>query len=205
MAEAGNPPRLMRIMQILPSADWERIWTNLNKCWATEAVTINWYVVIHDILPTNGRLHKIRLVDSTLCGHCREQDTVQYRGTARGEGARIWVWTKQCISCILRIDPAHIPPAIATSATSGGVTDTGPNVVVKKVEHALGKITATFCDGHAGRRIRPNIAGPTLGTIFRSYFHDPTRGTHRGAAAPRRLLLQCFGNCRSGTEIDPCE
>jgi len=39
---------------------------------------------------------------------------------------------------------------------------------------ALSKITANFCDGHAGRRIRPNIAGPTLGTILRSYDHDPT-------------------------------
>ena len=76
---------------------------------------------------------------------------------------------------------------------------------LKKVEHELSKIRATFCDGHSGRRIRPNIAGPTLGTILRSYDHDPTRGTHRGAAASGWLLLQCFGNGRSGTEIDPRE
>jgi len=54
---------------------------------------------------------------------------------------------------------------------------------LKKFEHDLSKITATYCDGHAGRRIRPNIAGPTLGNILKSYDDDPTRGTHRGAAA----------------------
>lgn len=47
---------------------------------------MNWYVVIHDILPTIERLHKIRLVDSPLCSHCGDPDTVQHRATACGEG-----------------------------------------------------------------------------------------------------------------------
>ena len=109
MAEAGNPPRVMRIIQLYPSANWERICTNLHECWTTEAVKINWYMVIQDILPTNERLHKIRLVESPLCGHCGEPDTVQHRITACGEGASIWLWTKRRIEWILRIDPAHIP------------------------------------------------------------------------------------------------
>ena len=53
---------------------------------------------------------------------------------------------------------------------------------LKKAEHALSKITATSCDRHAGRRIRTNIAEPTLGIILRSYDYDSTRGTHRRAA-----------------------
>jgi hypothetical protein len=107
--EAGNPPRVMRIIPLYPSADWERKWTNLHECCTTEAVKINWCmviqdilptnvviqdilptnvviqdilptnVVIQDILPTNERLHKIRLVYSQLCGHCGEPDTVQQR------------------------------------------------------------------------------------------------------------------------------
>ena len=110
MAEADNSPRVMRIMQRNPSADWERIWNNLHECWTTEVVKMNWYVVIQDILPTNERLHKIRLVDSPLCGNCGEPDTVQHRVPACGEGARIWIWTKRHIALILRTDPAHIPP-----------------------------------------------------------------------------------------------
>jgi len=106
MAEADNPPRVMRIMQLHPSADWERIWTNLHECWTTEAVKMNWCVVIQDILPANERLRKIRLVDSPLCGNCGEPDAVQPRVTACGEGP----WTKRRIAWILRIDPAHIRP-----------------------------------------------------------------------------------------------
>jgi len=88
MAEASNPPRVIGIMQLHPSADWERIWTNLHQCWATETVKINWYVAIQDILPNNESLHKIRLLDSPLCGHCGESDTVQHRvSTARGRGS----------------------------------------------------------------------------------------------------------------------
>jgi len=110
MSEAGNPPRVIRIIQLYTSADWERIWTNLHECWTTEEVKINLYMVIQDILPTNERLHKFRLVDSPLCGHCGEADTVQHRVTACGEGASFWLWTKRRIAWILCIDPAHIPP-----------------------------------------------------------------------------------------------
>ena len=104
------PPRVMRIMQLHPSADWERIWTNLHEFWTTEAVKINWYVVIQVIKPTNERLHKIRLVDSPLCGHCGEPDTFHHRVTACGEGARNWPWSKRRIAWILPIDSAHVRP-----------------------------------------------------------------------------------------------
>ena len=67
-------------------------------------------MAIQNTLLTNERLHKIRLVDSPLCGHYGEPDTVQHRVTACGEGARIWLWTKRRIVRILRIDPTHISP-----------------------------------------------------------------------------------------------
>jgi len=37
---------------------------------------------------------------------------------------------------------------------------------LRKVEHALIKITENFCDGQAGRPVRQNFTGPTLGTIL---------------------------------------
>ena len=100
----------MRIGQLHPSADWERIWNNLHACSTTEAVRVNWYLVIQDILPTNARLHKIRLDGSPLCRHWGEPDTIQHKVTECGEGTRIWNWTKRRIAWILRTGPAHIPP-----------------------------------------------------------------------------------------------
>jgi len=181
-------------MQLHPSADWERIWTNLHECWTTEAVKINWYMVIQDTLPTNERLHKIRLVDSPLCGHRGEPDTVQRTVTAwaRGRGSGSGPNDVQHGFCALRRPIYHRSGQRDPSSGYGHLSDTGRchgywpkwcGTELKKVEHALSKITATFCDVHAGRRIRTNIAGPTLGTILRSYDHDPTSGTQRGAAA----------------------
>jgi hypothetical protein len=109
MAEAGKQPRVMRILQLYPAANRERIWINLHNCWTTEAVKVTWYMVIQDILPTSERLNKLRLVDSPLSRQCGELDTVLHRVTEFGEGARIWTWTKRRIAWILHTDPAQIP------------------------------------------------------------------------------------------------
>ena len=103
MTVAGNPPRVMRIMQLHLSADWEGIWTHLQECWTTEAVKINWYVVMQDILPTNERLHKIRL------RHYGETDTVQQSNRMRRGGEDLALDQRR-LAWILRTDPAHLPP-----------------------------------------------------------------------------------------------
>jgi len=94
MAEAGNPPCEMRIVLLHPEADWGQLWDNLTQCWSTEAVKITWHKIIHDIFPTNERLHRIRLTDTPLCGSCGSLDTIQHRITDCGEGATIWQWTQ---------------------------------------------------------------------------------------------------------------
>jgi hypothetical protein len=60
---AANPLRNVRIM-MYPTTDWERVWANLHATWATDSIKDNWFKDIHDILPTNERLHAIRLAGS---------------------------------------------------------------------------------------------------------------------------------------------
>jgi exonuclease III len=110
IAEAGNPPREMRIVLLHPDANWGQLWVNLTQCWTTEKVRITWYKVIHDIFPTNERLHRINLSVTPLCETCGRLDTIQHRITDCGEGATIWKWTQQRIAWILRTDPCNIPP-----------------------------------------------------------------------------------------------
>ena len=109
MAEAGNPPREMRIVLSHPEEDWGQLWVNLTQCWSTQAVKITWYKVIHDIFPTNECLHRISLADTPLCGNCGSLDTIQHRITDCGAGATIWQWTQRRIAWILRTDPRNIP------------------------------------------------------------------------------------------------
>ena len=76
----------------------------------TVSVKITWHVVIQDIPPTDEYLHKIRLVDPHLCGHCLLPYAVQHIRTACGEWSSIWLWTKRHIAWILRIGQSHILP-----------------------------------------------------------------------------------------------
>jgi hypothetical protein len=68
-----------------------------------------WYSIIHDILPTNERLHKIRLSTTEKCRICNEKDTLQHRITGCREGTRIWGWTREKIATMMRIDQRYIP------------------------------------------------------------------------------------------------
>jgi hypothetical protein len=99
----------MHIKLLHPTIDWARVWTNLRGTWASNAIKANWFTMIHDIIPTNERLHTIHITDSALCKQCGEQDTIMHRLTEWGEGARIWDWTRKRIAWILRTDPARIP------------------------------------------------------------------------------------------------
>jgi hypothetical protein len=58
-----------------PITDWELVWANLPETWAADSIKVNWLKVIHDILPTNERLHAIRLAGSPLCSSCGEHDS----------------------------------------------------------------------------------------------------------------------------------
>jgi hypothetical protein len=64
-----------------------------------------WYTVIHDIIPTKERLHKIRLAQTPLCPQCNIPDTLQHRITECGEGKEQWIWTKCRIASLLRVEP----------------------------------------------------------------------------------------------------
>jgi hypothetical protein len=99
----------VRIMLFYPTTDWNRVWSNLHATWAADAVKANWFRVIHDILPTNERLHTIRLTDSVLCSQCGERDTFMHRIRECGEEREIWEWTRKCIAWILGMDPVWVP------------------------------------------------------------------------------------------------
>jgi hypothetical protein len=106
---ATNSPRDVRIVLLYPTADWDRVWSNLHATWAADAIKANWFRVIYDTLPTNERLHTIRLTDSALYSTCGERDTIMHRITECGEGREIWEWTRKRIAWILRMNPIWIP------------------------------------------------------------------------------------------------
>jgi len=58
---ASFTPQEMRIARMRPQSDWQKIWKNLTTAPMSEADKAVWNRIIHNILPTNERLHWIKM------------------------------------------------------------------------------------------------------------------------------------------------
>ena len=101
----------MRIQKIWPATDWNLVWYNLHSSPVPESMKATWFHVIHDLTPTNVRLHKIRLSNTDLCKSCGAVDDVLHRMTTCGEGQKIWSWTARRLAKMLRTTERYIPTA----------------------------------------------------------------------------------------------
>ena len=99
----------MGIERLWPGTNWNRIWKNLWPTPAPETTKAIRYKTLHDILPTNERLHKINISPTDRCTRCQEKGTIQHRITGCEEGSQQWSWTKQGIAYVLWTDPMRIP------------------------------------------------------------------------------------------------
>ena len=72
-------PPIMRIERLWPNIEWPRIWKNLLTAPVTDSTKTTWYKIIHDIVPTKERLHKIRIAPTENCRLCDRKDTLLHR------------------------------------------------------------------------------------------------------------------------------
>ena len=91
-----------------PATPWPKVWRNLHAVSSSEDIKSIWFMVIHDLIPTNDRLAKIQHSESNQCPHCGQPDTLIHRLTECKEGVDIWRWTRFRIAIVLRADPQHI-------------------------------------------------------------------------------------------------
>ena len=75
LATAITPPTGMRAEKQCPEAEWKTIWKNLALAPITGEDKANRYKIIHDIIPTNERLHRIGIAPADLCNECNQKDT----------------------------------------------------------------------------------------------------------------------------------
>ena len=88
---------------------WNTVWRNIHCTPVPGGTKAAWYKVIHDILPTNVRLYKIRMFPADKCSNCGMHDTLLHRLIECGEGPQIWQWTTRKLALILRTIPTRIP------------------------------------------------------------------------------------------------
>jgi len=99
----------MRIAQLQPQAKWTAVWRNLHETPVPDTSRAAWFRVIHDIIPTNVRLHTIRMTPTDSCRICGNKDTLEHRIVDCGEGEKMWTWTRKKIAQILKTEPGNIP------------------------------------------------------------------------------------------------
>ena len=109
VASAMRESREIRIKQLHPDTQWTQVWKNLLTAWVSEKIASMWYIVVHDMVPTNERLHVIRLMESDPCRHCGRLDTLVNRLTECNKRTTIWLWTRERIAQMLRTDPPRFP------------------------------------------------------------------------------------------------
>jgi hypothetical protein len=105
------PP--MRIVERSPTVRWEAVWANIHGVKLDGAVVSDWYLAIHDVVPTRQRLAGIRLVPDHSCPVCGEPETLEHRLIACTQGPILWCWTKKVLAAILRARHTEIPDAWA--------------------------------------------------------------------------------------------
>jgi len=98
------------IMTQHPTTPWSKVWGNLHAVWSSEELKVAWFMVIHDLIPTNDRLAKIQQSTTNNCQLCCRVDTLIHRQNECSEGAGIWRWTRSRIASIIRLDPKYILP-----------------------------------------------------------------------------------------------
>jgi len=85
------------------------VWRNLVTAPSAESDIVNWYKVIHDIIPTNERLGRNKIAPTDRCHECGRKDTLCHRLNECGEGQETWTRTKTIIASMLRANPVQIP------------------------------------------------------------------------------------------------
>jgi len=63
-----------------PTTQWSKVQENLHAVRSSDELTAAWFVVIHDLLPTNDRLALQRSTASN-CQHCGPVDSLIHRLT----------------------------------------------------------------------------------------------------------------------------
>ena len=60
----------------MANTDWTTVWRNLQDTPVTDETKVIWYRIIHGIIPTHERLHRIRMTPTETYRQCNTTDTL---------------------------------------------------------------------------------------------------------------------------------
>jgi len=190
MALALKAARYIRTMTQHSATPWSKVWQNLHAIWSSKETEAVWFMVIHDLIPTNDRLAKIQRSATNQCAHSGRPDTLIHRLTECSEGTDIWRWTRSRIAIILHTDSHYITLEWTVRPSfhfcplqrQGQFCGTSPSWCITVYNTGIEfrpPTTLTSCDVPDGKYITRHVGGKKLGItwIYYSLRHTPPGGT----------------------------
>jgi hypothetical protein len=98
-----------RIRRKQPEHTWKRTWQNISEKHLTTTIRAMGFRAVHDIIPTNERLYRIRLSDIPMCRTCNQTDTTLHHVMSCMGARDVWHWTRFRNAIMLRPDPRNVP------------------------------------------------------------------------------------------------
>jgi hypothetical protein len=89
--------------------DWATLWSNTHETPVHEDIKMDWYRAVHDIVPSQDRLHRNHMAATNLCRKCDMVGNLSNRLLECDEGKVMWDWTKGRIAVLLRTTVRHMP------------------------------------------------------------------------------------------------
>jgi hypothetical protein len=130
----------MRMQLKFPHAKWKAIWKNINNKILLPRIRTIWYTIVHDIIPTNSRLHDINLHTTGNCQYCGKRDTLIHRLTACADTQILWSWMKNRVACYLRISAKAVEDVWITLPDFEIYPPQRQNATIWMIGHMLGYV-----------------------------------------------------------------
>ena len=93
---------------------WDKVWKNINNNVLSSQVRSVWFKIVHDVIPTNSRLYKIKLKTEPICEQCLQEDTILHRLTKCRKVQGFWKYVRRKIAILLRTGEDNILGNIVT-------------------------------------------------------------------------------------------
>jgi hypothetical protein len=130
----------MRMQVKHAHANWKAIWRNITAKILPLRIRSIWYTIVHDIVPTNSRLHDINLHETGNCQYCGTRDTLIHRFTECNEAKMIWSWMQKSVACYLRMNSWHVPNTWITLPDFEIYPLQRNNATISMIGHMLGYV-----------------------------------------------------------------
>jgi len=97
--------RHLRIMNMFPSINWHLMLGNLSQAVVSDEVRSVWYVVVHDLVLTNVKLHSIHVITTDSCLKFGATYALIHSLSECGATVDICTWTTSRLPVIHRTTP----------------------------------------------------------------------------------------------------